>query len=376
MGNRNGSVLLSLIAGADLSAPTFAAAQNQTPAQPRHNTSTLHFEPVANPRALCSPNEGKPVTTKERLLALPANLIDPPKTPEGWPDLQGSWSSATYPGSARSSLEQGVDPLDQAVQCQPLEKLDTYRVNLMIDPMKGRIPYQPWAKAKQMEFLAGEYAPQRRMMMPDVACFELSVAPRSVMYGFVELRYAPGAVVIFQGSGRAGKGTRIIPVDTTPMDTTPHLSQDVMLFTGDSRGHWEGNTLVVETTNSREGSNWFDSRGTFHSEAMRTIERFTLVNDGTLYYEATIIDPTVFTQTWKMSQTFERQKGSRVADPQAHEDECHEYDTSAERYVRAGLRAKSGGPFRLPADHQSRHGQGGRPRGSEVSRRIAPTVGV
>ena len=54
-------------------------------------------------------------------MASPANVVDPPKTPEGWPDLQGSWSSVAYPGRAGHSVEQGVDPIDIAVQCQPLK---------------------------------------------------------------------------------------------------------------------------------------------------------------------------------------------------------------------------------------------------------------
>ena len=143
--------------------------------------------------------------------------------------------------------------------------------------------------------------------------------------------------MILAGAGRAGKGARIIP-----MDGTPHLGQDVQLFMGDSRGHWEGHTLVVETANNRDGT-WFDKHGTFHSEAMRVIERFTMVSQDTMYYEVTIIDPTVFTQTWKIAQTFDRRKRSTILDPEEHEDLCHESDTAADRQVRAGLLARAAG---------------------------------
>src|SRR5262249_39707522 len=148
------------------------------------NTSKLHFAPVANPRGTCTAESGTAVTTKDRLLALPANVVEPEKTPEGWPDLQGSWSGQMYPGSGRSSVELGVDPLDQAVQCQPLEKLNANRVNLLIDPMKGQIPYQPWAKARQMDSLAAQYAPGKRMdLPPEIRCITLRGVPHGIFAG-------------------------------------------------------------------------------------------------------------------------------------------------------------------------------------------------
>src|ERR1700674_3785578 len=290
MGNRSCGLLLAVVAGAVVSLVSISAAaqsqtQTQTQIQPRHFDSI----PTSFP---CPEGSRNPRTTKERLTALPASVIEPKQTPEGWPDLQGSWSAAAYPASAGHSIEQGVDPLDIAIQCQPLEKLNVVRANMLIDPMKGRIPYQPWAKAKQMELLAGLYAPQKRMDMdPQVRCTLLGVPSALLQGGGIELRYVPGAVVFL-----SSKGTRIIP-----MDGAPHLSQDVQLFMGDSRGHWEGHTLVIETTNNREGT-WFDKHGTFHSDALRVVERLTLVSQDTLYYEATINDPTVFTQPWKVAQ--------------------------------------------------------------------------
>src|SRR4029077_5640999 len=115
-------------------------------------------------------------------------------------DLQGTWNSGAYPGSAEHSLEIGTDPIDIAVQCQPLEKLDFKRSNMLIDPMKGKIPYQPWAKAKQMELLSAIYAPQKRMDLdPEVLCFLVGI-PHAMMRGggggIIELRYIPGAVVV------------------------------------------------------------------------------------------------------------------------------------------------------------------------------------
>src|SRR5262249_1471967 len=154
---------------------------------------------------------------------------------------------------------------------------------------------QPWAKARQMAMLANEYAPGRRVDVSNEArCFVVGV-PQAPMLQGMNLRYVPGAVVFVYN-----KGTRIIP-----MDGTPHISTDINLFRGDSRGHWEGNTLVIETINNRDNT-WFDAHATFHSQAMHVVERLTMVSKDTMYYEVTITDPTVFTQPWKMAQTYDR----------------------------------------------------------------------
>ena len=184
-----------------------------------------------------------------------------------------------------------------------------------------------------MELRALLYAPQKRMdLTPSVRCFALDWAGHGPLGGNFEMRYVPGAVVFL-----SAKGTRVVP-----MDGSPHIGDDVKLFSGDSRGHWEGHTLVIETTNNNDGT-WFDTHATFHSEALRIIERATMVSPDTIYYEVTIIDPTVFTQPWKMAQTLDRQKRSASADLERHEDMCHEEDSAAERTVRAGLRARAAG---------------------------------
>jgi hypothetical protein len=77
---------------------------------------------------------------------------------------------------------------------------------------------------------------------------------------------------------------------------------------GDSRGHWEGDTLVVLVTNHNDRT-WFDMAGNFHSEALKVEERYTLLDADTLNYQATIDDPKVFTRPWKITMPFYRVKG-------------------------------------------------------------------
>ena len=79
----------------------------------------------------------------------------------------------------------------------------------------------------------------------------------------------------------------------------PHVSPTVKQWMGNSRGHWEGNTLVVDVTGIT-GKNWLDQVGNFFSDNVHVVERFTLADANTIDYEVTIEDPTVFTRPWKM----------------------------------------------------------------------------
>ena len=81
----------------------------------------------------------------------------------------------------------------------------------------------------------------------------------------------------------------------------------IEFWMGDSRGRWEGDTLVVDVANYNDRT-WLDAAGNFHSEAMKLIERYTLVDADTLQYDVTIEDPKVFTKPWKISMPFYRHK--------------------------------------------------------------------
>ena len=76
---------------------------------------------------------------------------------------------------------------------------------------------------------------------------------------------------------------------------------------GDSRGHWEGDTLVVDVVDHNDKT-WFDMAGNFHSEKMTLVERYTMLDADTIQYEVTIQDPKVFTRSWKIIMPLYRQK--------------------------------------------------------------------
>src|SRR5439155_4752070 len=90
-----------------------------------------------------------------------------------------------------------------------------------------------------------------------------------------------------------------------PLDARPHIDPKIHQFMGDSRGHWEGDTLVVDVTN-QVARTWFDIAANFHSDRIHVAERFTAVNENTIDYEATIEDPKVYTQPWKIAYPIAR----------------------------------------------------------------------
>jgi hypothetical protein len=102
--------------------------------------------------------------------------------------------------------------------------------------------------------------------------------------------------------------TRVIP-----LDGRPRLGANIKQWMGDSRGRWEGKTLVVETTN-------FNSRRRFHgaTENLKLVERFTRVDNDTIDYRLTVSDPQTFTQPWTLENSLWR------TDEQIYEVGCHE----------------------------------------------------
>ena len=96
---------------------------------------------------------------------------------------------------------------------------------------------------------------------------------------------------------------------------SPHLKGPLDWFMGDSRGTWDGDTLVVDANNFNEDT-WFDRAGNFHSDALHVVERYVLTDRDHISYTATIEDPKVFTRPWKMNLVFYRrvEPGFRLLD--------------------------------------------------------------
>ena len=130
--------------------------------------------------------------------------------------------------------------------------------------------------------------------------------------GFRRIVQSPGSVAIFYDVGQGQGWQRYIPVTTNP-----HLPANVRQWFGDSRGRWEGNTLVVDVTNFSPKSEFMGSRENLH-----LIERWTRIGPDTLEYAVTIEDPTTWTKPWTVKQEYTKQ--AEQANRIYYEPRCHE----------------------------------------------------
>jgi hypothetical protein len=270
-----------------------------------------------------------------------------PRTPDGQPDLQGYWTSLSFTPMERPAKYGGREFLTDEEMAQlfkegvqhtyeftyansaetPVYDATVYalgawqngvkpnrRSSLIVDPPDGKLPpLTPEAAKKRAAMMAGPAAvPARdsdlnaavatdedrnnRPVKADVPA-DLGLGVRCLSFGGPPI--LPGAynsnTHIVQSPGYVmieyewNSEVRIIP-----LDGRPHLSQNIHPWHGDSRGHWEGDTLVVETTNFRPGATYQDA----NPKTLHITERFTRLDAETIEYKFTIDDPTTWTKPW------------------------------------------------------------------------------
>jgi hypothetical protein len=197
-----------------------------------------------------------------------------PRTADGKPDLQGIWQAS---GSAGADLQDHAASLNMPAGRSVV--------------VGGEIPYQSWAAAKKAENFQHRQTedPYLKCWLPGVPRvmtldlpFQIFQTPKMVTMAFEwELEY------------------RLIYTDGSK-----HPADD-SFWMGDSRGHWEGDTLVVDVADINDKT-WLDMAGDFHSDAMHVVERYRMTGHDTIQYEATIQDPKVFTKPWTINLTLNR----------------------------------------------------------------------
>lgn len=200
-----------------------------------------------------------------------AKTYTPPRTPDGKPDLRGIWNRARV--TSDNILEYAE------VVGAPGGK------SMVVDPPDGRIPYQSWAAAKQQDNLAHYIAPK-------ALCFPPAPPLQAYSPGPYQILQEPGRVIFLHDFSHA---YRIIHTDGRS-----HIPANIRLIMGDSRGRWEGNTLVIDVRNLN-GKGWFDNEGNFYSAAAQMVERWTMIAPDAIHYEVTIDDPKVYTRPWTMA---------------------------------------------------------------------------
>jgi hypothetical protein len=273
----------------------------------------------------------RPVLVAGQAPTVVAKRWNPPRTPDGQPDIQGFWNVTMVggEGGAQYSLEGLTNERHSLITGQ--RRMSGRSV--IVDPADGKIPYQPWAAKKAAEHFDNvDYPAKPEYIDGRTRCY-LPGVPRQLWSatGGYQIVQTPGYVVMMIEFTHA---YRIIP-----LEGRPHVGDNIKLWQGDSRGHWEGNTLVVDVTNLNDQT-WFDIVGNFHSDAMRVVERFTVVDADTIHYEATIDDAKVYTRPWKIVFTAARNKQGGF---ELMEHACHEGERSTDRFLSYGSSSETTG---------------------------------
>jgi hypothetical protein len=315
-----------------------------------------------------------------------------PKTPWGDPDLRGVWNTATYTRLQRpeelgskafyteeeaiaeykkaAESDAEVDPRtvhydwkEYAMDAWQGGTRPNLRTSLIVDPENGRLP--PLVPEAQQRRAAAAAAARQRDPAAGIKTFGnlytrcvlgLGAIPlvRGGMPGADSAAAAAGVTAeafFFQSPGyltivmQSNNDVRIIPVDSHP-----HVPGQVRQWLGDSRGHWEGTTLVVETTNfsdPKPATNFLGS-----TDALQLVERFTRVGPNTLRYQYTVTDPKTWTRPWSVDTTMPRIDPSLI-----YEFACHEQNyglmnvvTGTQIREREGTRDMRGGTFARPPE--------------------------
>jgi hypothetical protein len=203
------------------------------------------------------------------------------------------------------------------------------RTSLIIDPADGRLPpYTPEAAQRRAE------AAERVRLHPFDSFASRGLSERCITWGVPRIQAAYNShFQIFQTRnhfvfyGEMAHDARIIPIDGRP-----HLPAPVRSWLGDSRGHWDGDTMVVETTNFSAKTNFQGA-----NENLRLVERFTRLSPDVMNYEVTVTDPTTWTKPWTMMIPM------RHTNELLYEYACHE-GNYAMANILAGARAQEKNP--------------------------------
>jgi hypothetical protein len=285
-----------------------------------------------------------------------ARALTVPRTPDGRPDLQGMWTNATLTplerprslGNRRYLTEAEAAAVEEQAEKRRAAADDivtppnigsynqfwsdsgskvmpTRQTSLVVDPPDGRVPVRPEAEARRDANLARSTEHPEFMSLWD-RCISRGAPGWIIPAGYnnaYQIVQTTGYVVIH---AEMIHDARIIPIDNrAPLPAT------VQLLEGDSRGRWEGDTLVVETTNF-SNRNWIATsaasgriKGIPQSTALRIVERFTRVGPDRIDYEARIEDPDVFTQPWTLAFPLMKDDEYRI-----YEYACHEGNRAVE----------------------------------------------
>jgi hypothetical protein len=278
-----------------------------------------------------------------------------PKTADGHPDLQGLWNSIDAfltPLERPSKLAKenvSDEELSEVLRQEAQKKIDgalsvgvgsygrewyeykegniSGQLSLVVEPPDGRIPPLTPSGREKADYIRAHATDSYEFLDPGDRC-----VTRGILGMMLPTFYNNGKQIVQAPGYVALMSEMIHDVRVIPTDGRRHVASAVRSWTGDSRGRWEGNALVVETTNFAPRDVLRGIR--LQSESLTMTERFTMVDGDTLMYRATIDDPKIYTRPWTIEYSFKRDNEYRM-----FEYACHEGNHAVEGILR-GARAQ------------------------------------
>lgn len=294
-----------------------------------------------------------------------------PRTPDGHPDFQGIWDNGTLtplergivmgmdgkpiklppvttltiPDSEAKAYEQRLRTADDfkrgdgsgadlsgevnAEFSDPPAGLarvnGSKRTSMIVDPADGRIPYIATEEERKKSRAPARFDSVKDRPIRE-RCLHSNVAGPPIYNRFTDfegyqIAQTPDHIIILTEDLREVRIVRI---------GAQHLSPGVRQWLGDSIGHWEGDTLVVDTTNFNKQTKFMGA-----SENLHVVERFQLIDGDTIVYRATVEDPSVYSQPWVIEYPFRRTRGP------LYEEACHEGNYSLPGILRGARKAEA-----------------------------------
>jgi len=281
----------------------------------------------------------------------PATMWTPPRTPEGQPDLRGYWTNATFTPLERPADLAGKEFLTEAEaaayekkrllleesqakddihydnaiwQKESYDKVvSRRRTSLVVDPPDGKLP--PLTPAAQQRLAARAEAVRGG---PSDSAASRSLGERCISWGnegppMLGSTYNNNLQVMQTGRYVVIRHEMIHGVRMIPVDGTPHLGPQLRQLLGDSRGRWDGDTLVVDTANFTDATPFRGPPATarqdiFSSRDLHVVERFTRSDANSILYQFTVEDPSTWTKPWSAEMVIRKWQGP------IFEYACHE----------------------------------------------------
>jgi hypothetical protein len=272
-----------------------------------------------------------------------AKRLDPkwkaPRTAWGHPDLEGIWTTDDMRGVPMSRQAQFGDRMyltdeefaARAKQRNTARDIDNARAgtfrneegsrdfgytSMVIDPPDGRVPaLTPAGQARRASGGQGSFGVGPWEKIQDFSLYDRCIT-RGAIGSFMPAVYGNGARIVQTPDSVVISYEMIHDTRVIPLDGRPHIGTGIQQWMGDSRGHWEGDTLVVESRNFTDRTAVGGAR---HSEGLRLTERFTRIDPEMIDYQIHVDDPGTFTRPWTMRMTITSQPAYQI-----YEYGCHE----------------------------------------------------